>query len=617
MSLMTARGVRTRLGRALGRTPRWVRLVLALLTLLLGAAILLRPTTSLGVLALLIGAGLVAHGISELLDPGTDTAVESGTTSAAAPTTAPDVVAHTSPWRPLRLVVAALWVVAGLVVLVLPGLTVRLLAIVVGVGLLVNGLVLAASALRRGARLDERITDGAFGLAGIVFGLLALLWPDITLLVTAVVFGARLIMSGASLGWVTLRGRRSSPPSTHRRPRWGRAVVAIAVVALAAGAATLSGAIRDGSPVVDDFYAAPRTVPDEPGHLVRAEPFTRGVPEDGGAWRILYTTSRGDGSPAVASGIVVVPAQGPGGWPVIDWTHGTTGVAQNCAPSLAAEPFESGALMILPEVLAEGWALVATDYIGLGTEGPHPYLIGPDSAHASLDAVRAARQLTEADLGAQTVVWGHSQGGGAALWTSALAEVYAPEITLDGVAALAPASNLSGFVTNLPDITGGSVFAAFVAEAYTAEYEDVTFRDYIRPGAEVTVRQMAQRCLAPPGVIVSVLTALALTGDPDILTADPTTGPFGARLAQNEPPAAGAAPLLLGQGLADSIITAEVQREYVARLCEAGRVVDYRTYAGLDHLALVEPDSPLVPELIGWTHERFAGEPAPAECRTS
>lgn len=606
---MTARGVRDRLGQAFARTPRWGRLLLAIVTLLLGTVILLRPTTSLGVLALLIGAGLVAHGISELVDtgPAPHSATGSATGSRAA---APG-------WRPVRLLVAALWVVAGLVVLVLPGLTVRVLAVVVGVGLLVNGLVLAGAAVRRGARLDERLADGAFGLAGIVFGLLALLWPDITLIVTAVVFGARLIMSGVSLGWVTLRGRRGSASQTTQRPRWGRAVVAIAVVALAAGSALVSATIRDGSPVVDDFYAAPRTVPDEPGHLVRAEPFTRGVPESGRAWRILYTTSRGDGSPTVASGIVVVPAQGPGDWPVIDWNHGTTGVAQNCAPSLAAEPFESGALMILPEVLDEGWALVATDYIGLGAEGPHPYLIGTDSAHASLDAVRAARRLTEADLGEQTVVWGHSQGGGAALWTDALAEVYAPELTLDGVAALAPASDLTGFVGSLADITGGSVFAAFVAEAYTAEYDDVAFRDYIRPGAQVTVRQMAQRCLAPPGVIVSGLTALALTRDPDVLAADPTTGPFGARLEQNEPPAAGSAPLLVGQGLADSIITAEVQREYVAQLCEAGRVVDYRTYEDLDHLALVAPDSPLVPELISWTRERFDGEAAPTDCRTS
>ena len=583
---MVVRPPLRRIRRVVGAAPAWLRLALAVVLVVLGVLTLLRPATSLGVLALVIGAGLLLQGLTEL------------------------VTGRTGTWRAVGTCV--LWAAAGAVVLLLPGLTVRLLALTVGVGLVLDGAVRLVAAARRDRPPADRVADGAFGVAGVIFGVLALVWPDITALAVSVVLGARLLMTGLALGWATLGARRSPAPARGRRR--GRAVAAVLAVVVAAGAVAASAALREGSTVTDPFYAAPRDLPDDPGRLVRAEPFTRGVPPGGTGWRILYTTTRGDGSAAVASGLVVVPAEGEGAWPVIGWSHGTTGVAQHCAPSLAAEPFESGALLVLPEVLEQGWALVATDYLGLGTAGPHPYLIGPDAATASLDAVRAAGELAEADLGERTVLWGHSQGGGAALWSGAVVDEYAPELDVAGVAALAPASDLRGLVGSLADAPGGSVIASFVAAAYTAEYDDVTYREYVRPGAEVVVRQMAQRCLAPPGVLASVLTALAMSQEATILAADPATGAFGARLAQNEPPATITAPLLLAQGGADSLITPQVQEGYVERLCAAGVGVDHRTYQGRDHLSLVAADSPLVPELLAWTADRLAAVPAPQGC---
>lgn len=70
--------------------------------------------------------------------------------------------------------------------------------------------------------------------------------------------------------------------------------------------------------------------------------------------------------------------------------------------------------------------IVATDYVGLGTAGPHPYLIGQGEARSLLDSVRAARQMPGLSLEPETVIWGHSQGGHAALWAGTLAPTYAP-----------------------------------------------------------------------------------------------------------------------------------------------------------------------------------------------
>lgn len=569
---------------------------LGLAALVLGAVLIIRPTTSLGVMAWLLGVALVLQAALEVL----------GDRDAERPGN--------------RLAAAALWAAAGVVVFAVPGLTLRVATLVVAIALIVRGVLQIGSTLRAGQTPDARIAAGAVGVATVLAGILALSWPDITALVVAVAFGGLLIVTGIRMLVHAIRGSRAARSSRPAAApsiasRWARTIGAVVALAVAVAGAGVSLQINGGAPGVDEFYVSPRDVPGEPGQLIRFEPFTREIPNDALAWRILYTTTTGAGDAAVASGLVVVPREGAGDWPVIDWTHGTTGVARQCAPSLASEPFESGALFALPDVIAAGWALVATDYIGLGGEGAHAYLVGADAAHAALDAVRAARQLDDADLGTETVVWGHSQGGGAALWTGALAEEYAPDVPLTGVAAFAPAANLPALVDSLESITGGSVFASFAIAGFTSAYPDVTYREYVRPGIEVTVREMATRCLAEPGVLVSVLNALALSSDPQVFSTDPTTGPLDARLRENIPPATGQAPLLLGQGGADSLIVPAAQQQYVDGLCAAGRDVDYRVYDGLDHIPLVEPGSPALDDLLEWTRDRFDGTPTQPGCR--
>jgi len=375
--------------------------------------------------------------------------------------------------------------------------------------------------------------------------------------------------------------------------------------------------LREGSTVVDDFYAAPRDMPDEAGRLIRAEPFTAGIPVSANAWRILYTTTGATGEVRVASGVVVVPKEGDGQWPIVDWNHGTTGFSESCAPSLQPRGLWSGALYILPTIIRQGWAVVATDYIGLGTEGPHPYLIGPPSATASLDAVRAARELQDADLGTRTVIWGHSQGGAAALWAGSMAREYAPELYVQGVAALAPASDPSALVQNISSVTGGSIFASYAFAAFSSIYDDVSYDEYVRPGADTVLRQMSERCLSDPAIVVSVAASLGMSGDPRLFSEPPASGPLGVHLRENAAPLRQNAPVLLAHGGADSVIPVATQTAFVQRMCSAGQVVDYRVYDGYEHAAVVERPSPLLDELIEWTTARFAGEPGPEKCSTT
>ncbi|MDT3329099.1 alpha/beta fold hydrolase [Microbacterium sp. KSW-18] len=589
---------RLALGRFYARLPEWVRVIVAVAAVVLGVVIVIRPTTALGVLAWLIGGGMVLTGVLDL--------------------TGRDGEGQRPRWRTIT---GGAWVVGGLIVLLTPGLTVRVVATLVGILLFAAGAAGLVAVFAKGRTLDARIADAAFSISGVIFGVLALFWPDITLLVVAVVFGARLIMSGVTDLWMRLRRRRDTRAERRHEPRrlrrWGRTVTALVSVALAVTTALVTVPLREGSTVVDDFYAAPRDMPGQPGRLIRAEPFTAGIPVSATAWRILYTTTGVEGEVRVASGVVVVPKEGDGKWPIVDWNHGTTGFSESCAPSLQPRGLWSGALYILPTIIRQGWAVVATDYIGLGTEGPHPYLIGPPSATASLDAVRAARELQDADLGTRTVIWGHSQGGAAALWAGSMAREYAPELYVQGVAALAPASDPSALVQNISSVTGGSIFASYAFAAFSSIYDDVSYDEYVRPGADTVLRQMSERCLSDPAIVVSVAASLGMSGDPRLFSEPPASGPLGVHLRENAAPLRQNAPVLLAHGGADSVIPVATQTAFAKRMCSAGQVVDYRVYDGYEHAAVVERPSPLLDELIEWTTARFAGEPGPEKCSTT
>jgi uncharacterized membrane protein HdeD (DUF308 family)/alpha-beta hydrolase superfamily lysophospholipase len=576
-----------------GQAARWGLLVLGVLCVLLGAVLTLRPFASLAVLVLLVAAGLLLTGVTDLLR-----------------------------WRSTRdrssLLSGVLWLVAGIAVLAWPGLTVRTLAVVLGVALVLGGVVRIAAGLR-GTR-GERVAAVLLGAAAVVLGVLALAWPDVTVFVVAVVFGVRLVLYGLAQVAVAVRGRghpgAEESPRAERRTWWRRwlaTVGAAAALLVALALLAVSVTLHRDTPVPDAFYDAPADLPDQPGRLLRAEPFTRALPDGAQAWRILHTTTGADGDQVTASAIVVAPAnRSTGDLPVVAWAHGTTGVARGCAPSVLEDPFEAGATPALDRVVDNGWVMVATDYVGLGSEGEHAYLVGPPAGRAVLDAVRAARQLDDVSLGERTVVWGHSQGGHSALWAGALAPDYAPDAGVVGVAAMAPASNLPGLVANLDEVPGGALFASYVMEGYAVAYDDVRYQDYVRPSARVLVRELAARCLAEKSVAVSIVESLLL--DRPVFTQSPTSGRFGDRLEANVPAAPIEAPLLLAQGEADQLVLPAAQADYVAQRCAAYGDVDYRTYAGRDHVPLVEDDSPLIPELLEWTGARFDDEAPTPNC---
>ncbi len=130
-------------------------------------------------------------------------------------------------------------------------------------------------------------------------------------------------------------------------------------------------------------------------------------------------------------------------------------------------------------MVARGFAVAATDYAGLGTSGQHPYLVRLSAGRTVLDLVRAVRALTKANE--TFAVWGHSQGGHAALWSSELTPSYAPDLKLAGVAAAAPAIELASLFKDDHSTSAGQVFTALALLSWSKVYHRRARYDYRTP----------------------------------------------------------------------------------------------------------------------------------------
>lgn len=380
----------------------------------------------------------------------------------------------------------------------------------------------------------------------------------------------------------------------------------VVLVAVAVG----SFVLLTRNPEPDEFYDPPDDLDVAPGTILRAEGFDQGIPEGARAWRVLYASTDEHGEPIAVSGLVIAPEDPPPGpRPVLAWAHGTTGVARPCAPSLSDAPLAGIPDMSGP--LAEGWVITLTDYPGLGTPSPHPYLVGESQGRAVLDSVRALHQLDAGlDLEDGFVVWGHSQGGHAALWAGQLAGPYLPEHELLGVAALAPATRLEENFAAIEGTQAGNVLTVLAIDSWSSYYPEIS-DDILVESARRPAARIADSCLNQPSRFRIVVAGISL---PSTITArevsdDPA---WTARLDENAPdPSAIAAPLFVGQGDVDQIIDAAVTQRWVADRCDAGGATRWQPYPGVDHLEIVEPGGG---DAFAWTAALLAGTPQADAC---
>jgi pimeloyl-ACP methyl ester carboxylesterase len=374
------------------------------------------------------------------------------------------------------------------------------------------------------------------------------------------------------------------------------ALAAVAALALAA-AGSSAASVRQG-PAGLAFYHPPKQPPTGGhGSLIWARQARGLVPLSKAAWTklVLYTSTAQGGALDAVSGSVSVPKGKPpkGGWPVISYAHGTTGTADVCAPSRnrpgdPATPYISYVDPQLNAWLAAGYAVVRTDYQGLGTPGPHPYLIGRSEGRGVLDIVRAARRL-DPSIGKRFLIAGHSQGGHAALFAAGQASHYVPGLSLRGTVAYAPASHLKEQAQALPALTSPSGLTALAALIVQGATTKSTPSAPIDPNALLSDQVLAYYPLTDKLCLSDLSSTSRLGGiapSTMLRSGADTTALFNV-LANQNPAVTTGAPVVVAQGSADTTVFKVFTDTLVNELNGAGDNVTYDVYPGVDHGGIV------------------------------
>jgi len=336
----------------------------------------------------------------------------------------------------------------------------------------------------------------------------------------------------------------------------------------------------------------------EPGRVLGVQPAEQVADYPSGtlALRVEYGSTDPQHRPILASGLVLVPPgrRPAGGWPVVAWDHGTIGIGDSCAPSVTPDALYSPTLGAL---LHHGYAVAAADYPGLGTPGVHPYLIAESEARATIDMVRAARNLVPG-LSRTWAAVGHSQGGQAAWATDEVTASYGAGLDFRGSVALAPAPNMSPFVDYVASANPQQqAFFAMMLVGLATQHPELTYADYLRPAALAQLPAVRTECIDD---LIARFAAAHLPatdfGPTDPAARDQLQRWFAAdeigHVATTEP-------LLVLQGEADEVVPPPATTQEVAMAQANGTDVTYRTYPGVDHFGLPAAAQPAVLDWLG------------------
>ncbi len=378
------------------------------------------------------------------------------------------------------------------------------------------------------------------------------------------------------------------------------------------------------TPELSSFYNVTSWEPGAPGTLVKAEPI-EGAPTGVKLYRIMYQSTDLQGRAIPVTGLYAAPdAPAPeGGFPLVSFAHGTTGVGQVCgmsqSPLQEDTPANSNYVPHIEPLVQAGWAVVASDYSGMGAPGPSSYLVGPLEARGVLDAIRAVENsspmigdvpIDQSKLG----VYGKSQGGEAAMSALQLAPDYASELDLAGGVILAPGFTppLAGIldaVASNPTSTSQNMFVMLLAQSYAENYPElVSLDDILSPTGLEKVSLLESNCghgLAEKVSDVPLSELINYPVAPGFVTAFGEAMPGRVKLES---------PIMVVQGLKDKTIIPQFTHAQVMSQCAVGTTTFYVRYPEDDHPSLNYQARLHNPSVIDWMNARWAGEPAPSNC---
>jgi pimeloyl-ACP methyl ester carboxylesterase len=393
-----------------------------------------------------------------------------------------------------------------------------------------------------------------------------------------------------------MAARAGGLASVGGMPRLPLVAVALVAAALLTPVAPAGAKVRTG-PAGTAFYRPPSPLPKGThGTAIWARRLTGDAALSGARTNelLLYRSVGVTGKPVAVSGTVSLPkGKAPkGGWPVVTWGHGTTGIADVCAPSRDSASNPAHGLIayidpLLTSFLKRGYAVVRTDYEGLGTPGDHPFLNGDSEGRDMLDIVRAARKL-EPSLGKRVIIAGHSQGGQAALFAASLAKKWTPELSIRGTVAFAPVSHLSEqvpLVRGLKDPSPLTAFAVMIARGIDLADPALKVSSLLSPTAAARYSQVSERCLGQ----LRDADSFGNVAPADIFRSDADLNPLAAALdrADDAENLTIRTPLRIEQGTADTTVLPPFTDQLAQTLTKRGTPLVYKKYDGVDHGGIV------------------------------
>ena len=395
--------------------------------------------------------------------------------------------------------------------------------------------------------------------------------------------------------------------ASHRRSLATGLVVAVLAATMLTQVTSSSTPTAAALP---SFYDVPSPLPaGAPGEIIRSEAITPSR-LNGSLYRVMYHSRSATGADIAVTGMVALPGGPPpvGGFPVISWAHVTTGMADGCAPSLGgASKFPNANTL-----LGQGWAVVATDYEGMGTPGVHPYLVGDSEAHAEIDIVRAARSLFAGQLSRQYVIWGHSQGGHAAAYGALVAAGYAPELDPVGAVASAPPAVFGAYYSVLKG-TSGQGYLLMILVGINAAYGDTLapLDQVLSPAGLALVPLADQDCSSFEHAVghASLDSLLVRQANGSF---DPHANPSWAKLMDAQDPFAfpspSRIPIVINHGGKDTTVPAIASQVMADHLCSIGQGVERWLYPTKSHGGV---SSASLQDTLRWIQDRFDGQATP------
>ncbi|MEI7629544.1 MAG: lipase family protein, partial [Actinomycetes bacterium] len=327
------------------------------------------------------------------------------------------------------------------------------------------------------------------------------------------------------------------------------------------------------------------------------------------AYRMLYSTQRPDGTPAVSGGMMFIP-DGPapaGGRKVVAWAHGTVGQGDACTPSRSTNPLQDTTNW-LDQMMQFGWVVVSTDYAGMGTPGPNLYLVAQAEVSDVVNSVRAIREFPAAHAGSEYVVWGHSQGGHSSLWSGQLAPKLAPELNLIGVAAAAPAAELTLIMGAQWNTAVGWAIGPEIVESWPVVYPDLPLDGYISAKGQANGARLANECI----IAAAIEGLVRIDFGQEFFAVNPTNTDWGVKgREQTPPPLPASMPVFIGQSTADTVVLPWPNAVLQEKWCKAGSMIEMLWIGDVSHQ---DTATTIGPAAVDWIADRFSGRPPMRTC---